>query len=166
MYGKRPPFAFQFGDDASELLPLIFQKQIDLPDESQMRLATACYDGLSPRGVELLGQQPIGSEDHTPASLPDQLDDERMTAVARSASDIEHRFDTHAGAFGTRVRLFSANHTPFLSADDPCTSGEAGIRRYDTKHIAGKATPARSRQPDPAAGGRIGVRRIFIIFSC
>lgn len=106
MYGKRPPFAFQFGDDASELLPLIFQKQIDLPDESQMRLATACYDGLSPRGVELLGQQPIGSEDHTPASLPDQLDDERMTAVARSASDIEHRFDTHAGAFGTRVRLF------------------------------------------------------------
>lgn len=60
MYGKRPPFAFQFGDDASELLPLIFQKQIDLPDESQMRLATACYDGLSPRGVELLGQQPIG----------------------------------------------------------------------------------------------------------
>ena len=55
--GKRPPFAFQFGEDTPDLQPLVLQKYVDIPDEGRMRFAPGCNDSLLPCGIEVLGQQ-------------------------------------------------------------------------------------------------------------
>lgn len=94
---KRFPFALQFGQDALHLFLLFLQKNIDLVDERRMGSAPGCGGGFSAQVVELLGQQPVGCEDHAPAALPDQLYDQRIATVTAPAANIQHRPHAHIG---------------------------------------------------------------------
>lgn len=116
-----------------DLFFLPFQKDIDLSDKGRMCFLPGGCDSLLPLGIELSGQQPVGREDHTPATLPNQLNDECITAVSGAFSDVEHRLDAHIGTFDVCMRFFSVNHgTTFLTG---YSFWKPQSRYFDTEKI-------------------------------